>query len=156
MNRFQKNNIKVQIFAGQAKPLPPVGPILGQYGINTKKFCEKFNAETEQYDKSLLLNVKIKVLNSDNYDVIISPPSTTFYLKRAFNFQKGKTQPNSSSKDNKKLDLVILYEIAKIRLILKYKLLGINLEPLNIRSLIEREVKSLIGSAKSMGFFLSS
>jgi len=151
MNKPIINNIKLRILAGQAKPMPPVGPVLGQYGIDLRKFCDFFNEQTKLLDKNLLLNVKIKIIGADKFNIILSVPSSTFYLKKVLNLKKGTSITNQLVCENNQIEVILLYEIAKVRVLLKTKLVNLNLTSKLKKELIKQEMKMLIGSLNSLG-----
>ena len=76
--------IKLQIQAGQANPAPPVGPALGQHGVNIMEFCKAFNASTETLEKNMPIPVVITVFSDKSFSFITKTPPVSFYLKKAF------------------------------------------------------------------------
>jgi len=136
MNKKIKKIIKLALNAGKATPAPPIGPILGQYGINLALFCKEYNAQTNQ-NEGLIIPVKITIYEDKSYSFILkSSPVSSLLLKYA-NIKKGSSEPNKHfvgtiSKEN-------LKEIALI------KKNDLNTQDLNkIYLMIE-------GTAKNMG-----
>ena len=129
--------IKLQVPAGQANPSPPVGPALGQHGVNIMEFCKAFNAATQSQEPGIPLPVVISVYSDRSFTFITKTPPAAVLLKKAAGVPKGSGTPNSE-----KVGIVTraqLEEIAKIK------------EPdLNAASL-DAAVRIIAGSARSMG-----
>ncbi len=128
--------IKLQIPAGQANPAPPVGPALGQHGVNIMEFCKAFNAETQD-QPGMIIPVEITVYSDRSFSYITkTPPAATLIIKAA-KIDKGSGEPNKEKvgKINKK----DLEEIASIKM-----------RDLNANT-IENAVKMIAGTARSMG-----
>ncbi len=89
----EKGEIKLMIQAGQATPAPPVGPALGQYGVNIVEFCTQFNAKSRSRGNDLI-PVVITVYKDNSFDFIMKNPPTSFLLKRAVGIVKGSGEPN--------------------------------------------------------------
>src|SRR5688572_25696141 len=87
--------IKLQVKAQEANPSPPVGPALGQHGVNIMEFCKTFNAQTQSYDKGLPLPVIITVYSDKSFTFIIKTPPAAFLLIKAAGLQKGSGRPNT-------------------------------------------------------------
>jgi len=81
--------IKLQVPAGNANPSPPVGPALGQHGVNIMEFCKAFNAQTQSVEKGLPLPVVITVYNDRSFTFITKTPPASILLKKAAGIQKG-------------------------------------------------------------------
>ncbi|MEI6705622.1 MAG: 50S ribosomal protein L11 [Methylococcales bacterium] len=129
--------IKLQVPAGDAKPSPPVGPALGQRGVNIMEFCKAFNAKTQDVEKGLPLPVVITVYSDRSFTFITKTPPASILLKKAVGIKSGSSTPNT-----KKVGTVTreqLEEIARTKM-----------EDLNAANL-EAAVKTIAGSARSMG-----
>ncbi|MDD1607095.1 MAG: 50S ribosomal protein L11 [Methylococcaceae bacterium] len=129
--------IKLQVKAGEANPSPPVGPALGQRGVNIMEFCKAFNAKTQDVEKGLPLPVVITVYSDRSFTFITKTPPASILLKKALGLKSGSSNPNT-----KKVGTVTreqLEEIAKTKM-----------EDLNAANL-EAAVKTIAGSARSMG-----
>ena len=129
--------IKLQVKAGEANPSPPVGPALGQRGVNIMEFCKAFNAKTADVEKGLPLPVVITVYSDRSFTFITKTPPASILLKKMLGIKSGSSNPNT-----KKIGTVTvaqLEEIAKIKM-----------EDLNAANL-ESAVKTIAGSARSMG-----
>ncbi len=87
--------IKLQVPAGGANPSPPVGPALGQHGVNIMEFCKAFNAETQQMEKGLPIPVVITVYNDRSFTFIKKTPPASVLLRKAAGIQKGSGVPNT-------------------------------------------------------------
>ena len=92
--------IKLQIPAGQANPSPPVGPALGQQGVNIMEFCKAFNAQTQSLEKGLPIPVIITVYSDRSFTFILKTPPASVLLRKALGIEKGSGTPNSA-KDRK-------------------------------------------------------
>ncbi len=131
--------IKLQIPAGKATPAPPVGPALGQHGVNIMDFCKAFNAKT-QGQEGLIIPVVITVYQDRSYSFITKTPPAAVLLKRAASIAKGSAEPNKTKVA--KVDMKQVEEIAKLKM-----------PDLNAASL-EAAVKIIAGTARSMGIEL--
>jgi len=131
-----KTIIKLQIPAGQANPAPPIGPALGQHGLNIQEFCTKFNEATK--DKSGdIIPVEITVYEDRTYDFKLKTPPASDLLRKAAGIEKGSGQPHK--------DKVGKVSKEQVRQIAERKM-----EDLNADS-IEAAVKIIEGTARSMG-----
>ena len=129
--------IKLQVPAGDAKPSPPVGPALGQHGVNIMNFCKTFNAETQDMEKGLPVPVVITVYSDKSFTFVKKTPPASVLLKKAAGVVKGSSVPNRDKVG--KVTRVQLEEIAKTK------------QPdLNAYDL-DQAVKIIAGSARSMG-----
>ena len=128
--------IKLHIPAGKATPAPPVGPALGQHGVNIMDFCKAFNAKTAK-DNGVLTPVVITVYQDHSYTFITKTPPASTLLKQAAGLQKGSGVPNRDKVG--KVTKAQVEEIAKAKM-----------EDLNAHS-IEAAMKIIEGSARSMG-----
>ncbi len=129
--------IKLQVKAGEANPSPPVGPALGQRGVNIMEFCKAFNAKTQDVEKGLPLPVVITVYSDRSFTFITKTPPASILLKKALGLKSGSSNPNT-----KKVGTVTrqqLEDIAKAKM-----------EDLTASNL-EAAVRTIAGSATSMG-----
>ena len=129
--------IKLQIPAGQANPSPPVGPALGQQGVNIMEFCKAFNAETQSIEQGLPIPVVITVYNDRSFTFITKTPPASVLLKKAAGISKGSGEPNS--KKVAKLKRADLEDIAKVK------------EPDLTAADLDAAVLTIAGTARSMG-----
>tara|TARA_Y100000590_G_scaffold93566_1_gene106043 strand:+ start:870 stop:1313 length:444 start_codon:yes stop_codon:yes gene_type:complete len=129
--------IKLQIPAGGANPSPPVGPALGQRGLNIMEFCKAFNEKTKNLEKGAPIPVVITAYKDKKFDFITKLPPVSFYLKKAANIKKGNSTPGKSMLGKIKLNQI--EEIAKTKMQ--------DLNAIDIKGAVEM-VK---GSARSMG-----
>ena len=129
--------IKLQVKAGEANPSPPVGPALGQRGVNIMEFCKAFNAKTQDVEKGLPLPVVITVYSDRSFTFITKTQPASILLKKATGLKSGSSNPNTKKVGT--VTLAQLEEIAKIKM-----------EDLNAANL-EAAIKTIAGSARSMG-----
>ena len=129
--------IKLQIPAGGANPSPPIGPALGQAGVNIMAFCKEFNAKTQKIEKGLIIPVVITVYQDKSFSFIMKTPPASVLLKRAAKIAKGSSEPNK--------DKVAKLTMDQIREIAKEKMKDLNCYDL------DAAVRTIIGSARSMG-----
>jgi len=129
--------IKLQIPAGEANPSPPVGPALGQHGLNIQEFCKSFNGKTEKIEKGMKVPVIISVYTDKSFDFVIKSTPAAILLRKAAGIEKGSATPNSVKVGT--VTLAQVEEIAKTKM-----------EDLNANTL-EAAVKIISGSARSMG-----
>lgn len=129
--------VKLQIKAGMANPAPPIGPALGQQGINIVEFCKDFNFRTNSMEKGLLVPVVITVYSDKSFSFIIKTPPASVLLKKIIGIKSGSGKPNQDKVG--KINKNQLYEIAKIKYV---DMTGSNLESV---------VNSIKGTAYSMG-----
>ena len=131
------NILKLQIPAGGANPSPPVGPALGQVGVNIMDFCNAFNNETKDAEKGVPLPVVINVYEDKSFDFVIKTPPAAVLIRKALGIDKGSGEPNREKVG--KLTRNQLEEIAKTK------------EPdLNAND-IDAAVNIIAGTARSMG-----
>jgi len=128
--------VKIQIPAGKANPAPPIGPVLGQHGLNIAEFCQKFNEKTKDKGDDLI-PVEINIFENRSYDFILKTPPTSFLLKKAAGIKKGSGEPQK-----KKVGKVTK---AQIKEIAKKKMNDLNTDDL------EQATKVICGTAKNMG-----
>ena len=98
--------IKLNIPAGAANPSPPVGPALGQRGVNIMEFCKAFNASTDSLDKNMPIPVVITVFSDKSFSFITKTPPVSFYLKKAAGKDKGSSEPGRSVGGSVKIDQI--------------------------------------------------
>ena len=106
--------IKLQVAAGKANPSPPVGPALGQHGVNIMEFCKAFNAQTQGLEQGLPIPVVITVYADRSFTFIMKTPPASVLLKKAAGIQSGSSRPNSEKVG--KLSRAQLEEIAKVKM----------------------------------------
>ncbi|MGE4657499.1 MAG: 50S ribosomal protein L11 [Gammaproteobacteria bacterium] len=129
--------IKLQIPAGQANPSPPVGPALGQHGVNIMEFCKAFNAETQSMEQGMPIPAVISVYSDRSFTFITKTPPAAELLKKAAGITKGSGTPNSEKVGQ--VTRAQLEEIVKIK------------EPDLNAANIDAAVRIIAGSARSMG-----
>jgi len=129
--------IKLQVPAGGANPSPPVGPALGQHGVNIMEFCKAFNAATQEMEKGLPVPVVITVYSDKSFTYIMKTPPASILLKKAAGIQKGSGVPH--------LEKVGRVNRAQLEEIAKAKMADLNAYD------IDQAVKIIAGSARSMG-----
>ena len=139
MAKAIKTTIKLQIMGGAANPAPPVGPALGQHGLNIAEFCKKFN-EATQDRRGQVVPVVITVYEDRTYSFILKTPQVPDLLKQAAKIQKGSGKPNA--------DKVGTVTRAQIREIAELKLPDTN------ASSVEAVMSMVEGSAKQMGLIV--
>ena len=132
--------IKLQILAGQANPAPPVGPALGQQGVNIMEFCKAFNAATQD-QPGMIIPVEISVYADRSFTFITKTPPASTLLKKAANLKKGSGEPNKEKVGN--VTVKDLEEIAELKM-----------KDLNANTL-ESAVRMIRGTAVSMGITVS-
>lgn len=129
--------VKLQVAAGKANPSPPVGPALGQHGVNIMEFCKTFNAQTQQMEPGLPIPVVITVYSDRSFTFIMKTPPAAVLLKKAVGIASGSATPNT-----RKVGAVTraqLEEIAKAK------------QPDLTAAGLEAAVRTIAGSARSMG-----
>jgi large subunit ribosomal protein L11 len=129
--------IKLQVPAGQANPSPPVGPALGQRGLNIMEFCKTFNAQTQNVEQGMPLPVVITAYSDRSFTFIIKTPPASVLLKKAAGIGKGSGKPNTNK--------VGRVNRAQIEEVARTKMPDMNAADL------EAAVRSIAGSARSMG-----
>ena len=129
--------IKLQVPAGKANPSPPIGPALGQRGLNIMEFCKAFNAQTQKMEPGLPLPVVITAFQDKSFTFIIKTPPTTVLIKKAAGIESGSARPHTDKVG--KLTRAQIEEIAKTKM---KDLTAANLDA---------AVKTIAGSARSMG-----
>tara|TARA_B100000963_G_scaffold173955_1_gene151317 strand:+ start:266 stop:694 length:429 start_codon:yes stop_codon:yes gene_type:complete len=129
--------IKLNIPAGAANPSPPVGPALGQRGVNIMEFCKAFNASTESLEKNMPIPVVITVFSDKSFSFITKTPPVSFYLKKAIGKDKGSSEPGRITGGTIKIEQI--KEIAESKM-----------SDLNATN-IDGAIEMVKGSARSMG-----
>lgn len=129
--------IKLQVSAGEANPSPPVGPALGQHGLNIMEFCKAFNAATQGMEKGMPIPVVITVFSDKSFTFITKTPPASVLLKKAAGLQKGSSTPHTDKVG--KVNRAQLEEIATTKM-----------KDLNANDM-DAAVKIIAGSARSMG-----
>lgn len=129
--------IKLEIPAGKANPSPPVGPALGQRGLNIMDFCKAFNAATQNIEAGTPTPVVITAYEDRSFDFVTKTPPASFFLKKAAGVQKGSSEPNKNKIG--KVTKAQLREIAETKL-----------QDMNAIT-VEAAMISIAGSARSMG-----
>ena len=129
--------IKLQVPAGKANPSPPIGPALGQRGLNIMEFCKAFNAQTQGMEPGLVLPVVITAFADKSFTFILKTPPATVLIKKAAKVDKGSPRPNAQKVG--KLTRAQAEEIAKMK---QKDLTGADLEA---------GVRTVAGTARSMG-----
>ncbi|MCL4310103.1 MAG: 50S ribosomal protein L11 [Actinomycetota bacterium] len=128
--------IKLQIPAGQANPAPPVGPALGQHGVNIMDFCKAFNAQTQQ-EGNTIIPVEITVFEDRSFTFITKTPPAAVLLKQAAGIEKGSGEPHKEK--------VATVPVAKVREIAELKMKDLNAND------VDAAMKIIAGTARSMG-----
>ncbi|OOZ38906.1 50S ribosomal protein L11 [Solemya pervernicosa gill symbiont] len=129
--------IKLQVPAGQANPSPPVGPALGQHGLNIMDFCKAFNAQTQSLEQGLPVPVVITVYNDRSFTFILKTPPAAVLLKKAAGVPKGSGTPNTNKVG--KVNRAQLEEIATTKM------------PDLTAADMDAAVRTIAGTARSMG-----
>ncbi|MGC9967729.1 MAG: 50S ribosomal protein L11 [Syntrophobacteraceae bacterium] len=129
-------NIKLQVPAAQANPSPPIGPALGQHGVNIMEFCKQFNAKT-QGQEGMIIPVVITVFSDRSFTFITKTPPAAILLKKAAQIAKGSNEPNRNK--------VATVSKAQVEEIAKLKMVDLNARDL------EAAVATISGTARSMG-----
>ncbi len=129
--------IKLQVKAQEANPSPPVGPALGQHGVNIMEFCKAFNAQTQNVEKGLPVPVVITVYSDRSFTFIMKTPPAAILLKKAAGIQSGSGRPNTEKVGT--VTRAQLEEIAKTK------------EPDLTAANLDAAVRTIAGSARSMG-----
>jgi len=129
--------IKLQIAAGQANPSPPVGPALGQQGVNIMEFCKQFNAQTAQLEKGLPAPVVITVYSDRSFTFILKTPPASVLVRKALGLDKGSPRPNTQKVG--KITRAQLETIAKTK------------TPDLTAADLEAAIRTIAGTARSMG-----
>jgi large subunit ribosomal protein L11 len=129
--------IKLQVPAGKANPSPPIGPALGQRGLNIMEFCKAFNAQTQGLEPGMPIPVTITAFADKSFTFVMAQPPATYFLKKAAGITKGSPKPHTDKVA--KLTRAQVEEIAKTK------------SPDLTAADLDAAVRTLAGSARSMG-----
>jgi large subunit ribosomal protein L11 len=129
--------INLQVPAGKATPSPPIGPALGQRGVNIMEFCKAFNAKTKDMEAETPIPVKITVYSDRSFTFEMHTPPASYFLKKAAKVNAGSKEPGRSS--------IGTVTMAQVREIAKQKMKDLNTDNL------EQAARTIAGSARSMG-----
>ena len=129
--------VKLQVPAGQANPSPPIGPALGQQGVNIMEFCKQFNAQTQQVEKGLPIPVVITVYSDRSFTFVMKTPPASVLIRKAIGIEKGSSTPNTAKVG--RISRQQLEEIAKTK------------TPDLTAADLDAAVRTIAGSARSMG-----
>ena len=129
--------IKLQVAAGKANPSPPIGPALGQRGLNIMEFCKAFNAQTQNLEPGMPIPVVITAFADKSFTFVMKTPPATFLIKKAAGIQKGSPKPHSDKVG--KITRVQAEEIAKVKM------------PDLTAADMDAAVRTIAGSARSIG-----
>ncbi|MEW5964464.1 MAG: 50S ribosomal protein L11 [Pseudomonadota bacterium] len=129
--------INLQVPAGQANPSPPIGPALGQRGVNIMEFCKTFNARTKDMEQGTPIPVKITVFSDRSFTFEMKTPPASFFLKKAAKLTSGSKEPGRT--------LAGQVTMSEVREIAKLKMKDLNTDDL------DSAARTIAGSARSMG-----
>jgi large subunit ribosomal protein L11 len=129
--------VKLQVPAGKANPSPPVGPALGQAGVNIMEFCKAFNAQTQKMEAGMVMPVVVTVYNDRSFTFVIKTPPASILLKKSLGIEKGSGTPNT--KKVGKVSRQQLEDIARAKM------------PDLTAADLAAAVRTIAGSARSMG-----
>ena len=129
--------IKLQVPAGKANPSPPIGPALGQRGLNIMEFCKAFNAQTQKMEPGLMLPVVITAYADKSFTFILKSPPASVLIRKALKLEKGSSKPHTDKVG--KLTRKQAEEIAKMK------------QPDLTAADLDAAVRTIVGSARSMG-----
>jgi large subunit ribosomal protein L11 len=129
--------LKLQVPAGAATPSPPIGPALGQRGLNIMEFCKAFNAATQEMEKNAPIPTTITIFADKTFTFVTKTPPASFLLRKAAKLEKGSTEPGRTT--------VGTISSAKVREIAEAKMVDLNANS------VEAAMKIIEGSARSMG-----
>jgi large subunit ribosomal protein L11 len=129
--------VKLQVPAGSANPSPPIGPALGQQGVNIMEFCKQFNAQTQKLEKGLPIPVIITVYSDRSFTFIMKTPPASVLIRKAIGVEKGSGVPNTQKVG--KISRKQLEEVAKTK------------TPDLTAADLEAAVRTIAGTARSMG-----
>ncbi len=132
--------IKLQVPAGKANPAPPIGPALGQRGLNIMEFCKSFNAKTKELESGMPVPVVITVFSDKSFTFVIKTPPVSFLIKKEAGIQKGSSKPKKE-----KIGKLTRFQIEKIA--------NEKIEDLTASNL-EAAMHCIIGSARSLGIVI--
>ena len=129
--------VKLQVPAGKANPSPPIGPALGQQGVNIMEFCKQFNAQTQKMEKGLPIPTIITVYSDRSFTFVMKTPPAAVLIRKAIGIEKGSGTPNTAKVG--KISRKQLEEIAKVK------------QPDLTAADLDAAVRTIAGSARSMG-----
>jgi large subunit ribosomal protein L11 len=129
--------VKLQVPAGSANPSPPIGPALGQQGVNIMEFCKQFNAQTQKLEKGLPIPVVITVYSDRSFTFIMKTPPASVLIRKAIGLEKGSGTPNTNKVG--KITRQQIEEVAKTK------------QPDLTAADLDAAVRTIAGSARSMG-----
>jgi large subunit ribosomal protein L11 len=129
--------VKLQVAAGSATPSPPIGPALGQRGLNIMEFCKAFNAATQEIEKGAPIPVVITAYADKSFTFVMKQPPVTYFIKKAVNLKSGSKLPGKDSAGT--------ITVAQLREIAEKKMVDLNADN------IDAAVSMIAGSARSMG-----
>ncbi|MEW5727142.1 MAG: 50S ribosomal protein L11 [Pseudomonadota bacterium] len=129
--------IKLQVPAGKANPSPPIGPALGQRGLNIMEFCKAFNAQTQQLEAGMPIPVVITAYSDRTFSFVTKTPPVSYFLKKAAGLQKGSQTPGKATAGQ--------VTMAQIREIAEKKMVDLNAND------VDAAASMIVGSARSMG-----
>ncbi len=129
--------VKLQVAAGSANPSPPVGPALGQHGLNIMEFCKNFNAQTQKMEKGMPIPVIITIYSDKSFTFILKTPPASVLIRKALGLEKGSSDPNKNKVG--KITRKQLEEIAKLKM------------PDLTAKDMDAAVRTIAGSARNMG-----
>jgi large subunit ribosomal protein L11 len=129
--------VKLQVPAGQANPSPPIGPALGQQGVNIMEFCKQFNAQTQALEKGLPIPVVITVYSDRSFTFVMKTPPASVLIRKAVGIEKGSGTPNSAKVG--RISRKQLEDIAKTK------------QPDLTAADLDAGVRTIAGTARSMG-----
>ncbi len=129
--------INLQVPAGKANPSPPIGPALGQRGVNIMEFCKAFNAKTKDVEPDTPIPVKITVYTDKSFTFIMKTPPASFYLKKAAKLSSGSKEPGRAKAGT--------VTMAQVREIAELKMVDLNTDD------VDQAARTIAGSARSMG-----
>ena len=129
--------VKLQVPAGKANPSPPIGPALGQQGVNIMEFCKQFNAQTQKLEKGLPIPVIITVYSDRSFTFIMKTPPASVLIRKSLGIEKGSGAPNTTKVG--KITRKQLEEVAKTK------------TPDLTAADLEAAVRTIAGTARSMG-----
>jgi large subunit ribosomal protein L11 len=132
--------VKLQVPAGAANPSPPIGPALGQRGLNIMEFCKAFNAKTQDMEKKMPIPVTITVFSDKSFSFEMKTPPASYFLKKAAKLSSGSKAPGR--------DVVATVSMAEVRKIAEAKMADLNANS------IDAAAKIIAGSARSMGILV--
>jgi large subunit ribosomal protein L11 len=130
-------SIKLQVPAGQANPSPPIGPALGQAGLNIMEFCKQFNARTQKMEPGMPIPVVITAYSDRSFTFVTKTPPASYFLKKAAKLESGSKTPGT--------DVVGKVTMAQVREIAQAKMADLNANDL------DAACRMIAGSARSMG-----